>query len=318
MYFFVSIVASIEQIFLLYIVIRDPLRLLNKPATLLNITVATIHLFAALVVLPYIGVISILRSQDIVREPSNLTKLFEDFMVCFFVSATTLFVFAIFAERSIAFAFPILNRKHVTIERVKRFCFGIVVTSVLFSGILFTGVPKNIFYLVFFPVLIFLPTLGLLILPIGIAYGLKQQATKVETVKRNDSLSTQSPTTTRKGNPQRKPPICKNVAIATGWTILAIAHVTSFSVVDFLEFSDAESSQRIPCLLLFKHISYLNIFLPLVIAPIVCVMKIPVFLRSAKHILKLRWSDCNLEFANILTHPESLTVSQQTAFRWSL
>ena len=286
-YLFVSIVASIEQSFLLYIVMRDPLRLLNRPATLLNITVATIHLFAALIVLPYIGVFSILRSQDVVKESSKLTKLFEDFMVCFFVSATTLLVLVIFTERSIAFAFPIFNRKHVTTKRVKRLCFGIVVTSVLFSGILFTGVPKNIFYLVFFPVLIFLPTLGLLVLPIGIAYGLKQQATKVETVKRNDSLSIQSPISNRKGNSQRQAQICKNVATATGWTILAIAHVISFSVVDFLEFSNAEFSQRIPCLLLFKHLSYLNIFLPLVVAPVVCVMKIPVFLRSAKHILKL-------------------------------
>lgn len=287
-YFFLSIVVSIEQGFLLHVVKRDPLRLLNKPATHLNVAVATIHLFAALVVLPYIGVISVLKSQDIVKESSKLTKLFEHFMVCFFVSTTTLFALAFFAERSTAIAFPILNRKHVTTERVKRLCFGIVITSVLFSGILFTGVPKNIFYLIFFPILIFLPTLGFLVLPIGIAYGLKQQATKVETTKRNDSLSTRSPTCNRRRNLQRNPRIFKNVASATGWTILAIANETIFSVVAFLEFRDAESSQRTPCLLLFKHLSYLNIFLPLVVAPIVYVIKIPVFLRSVKHVWKQR------------------------------
>ena len=82
-YLLTSLIASTGNVFLLYIVNRDPLKLFNKPTNVLNIFSALNHFFSGLLVLPIIGINSILTSQGIASE---VAKLFENVLVSFVAS----------------------------------------------------------------------------------------------------------------------------------------------------------------------------------------------------------------------------------------
>ena len=131
--------------------------------------------FSALVVLPFLGINSILKGQRIFQEPPSVAKMFEDVIVSVFLSNATLLTLALCIERSTAFVLPVLNRKHVTITRAKRICTSITGTCLLVSCILFTGIPKNVFYFVLLPLFVLIPCQVLLVLPAVGFYGLKHR-----------------------------------------------------------------------------------------------------------------------------------------------
>lgn len=281
-YLFLSLVGLIEHGFLLYLVKRDPLRQFNKPTNVINIATGLNYLFSSIIWLPFIGITSILKSQHIIEEPSYVITLFEDFFVSFFASNGTMLSLALFIERATAFVFPLLNRQRVTITRAKRICAVISGTCFLFCCILFTGIPKSVFYFVFLPLFILLPSLGLLVLPAAGYCALKCQARKVSTVKRNERLS--CPANDKKENARVNFQAYRYLLESTKMTVFVILNLVNYSVLKFVESSDVEVS----CFTLFKHLSYFLLFLPVTFLPIVLVRKIPAFSRSAKHILRRR------------------------------
>ena len=281
-YLFLSLVGLIEHGFLLYLVKRDPLRQFNKPTNIFNIATGLNYLFSVIIGLPYVGIISIMKSQHIIGEPSHVTTLFEDFFVSFFASSGTMLSLALFIERATAFVFPVLNRQRLTITRAKRACAAITGTCFFFCCILFTGIPKKIFYLVFLPLFILLPSFGLLVLPAAGYYALKRQARKVSTAKRNECLS--CPANNKKEKARGNSQACRYLLETTKTTVFVILNLVNYSVLKVLESSEVEFS----CFTLFKHFSYLLLFLPVAFLPIIIVGKIPAYSRSAKHILRRR------------------------------
>ena len=87
----IAIFASLGNSFILYVVNRDPLKCFNKPTNVFNISLTMAHLFAGVIVLPFAGVLNILRGErpEIVIPPA-VVKL-EAFLVNFNVGAATLF-----------------------------------------------------------------------------------------------------------------------------------------------------------------------------------------------------------------------------------
>lgn len=281
-YLFFSFIASIGNGFILYIVKRDPLRLFNKPTNAFNIAIAYNYLFSAFIVLPFIGLKSILKSLHLFQELPDVVKLLEDFLVCFATSNLCLLFFAVFIERTTAFVFPVLNRKHVTMTRARRVCSSITGTCLLFSCIIFTGIPKNAFYVVFVPTFILLPCLGCLILPGVGFYGLKRQARKVASGNRNECLT--CPMHNRKEKARRKLQINKYLLETSRTTLSVVIIWVFYCVVKFLE-SDVELAGT-SCYELLEHLSFLLLFLPAAVNPIIMVRNIPAYWRSARHVWK--------------------------------
>ena len=285
-YLLFSLIASIGNSLLLYIVNRDPLRLFDKATNVFNISFTMNSLFAALVVLPFLGINSILKGQRIFQEPPYVAKMFEDVIVSVFVSNATLLTLALCIERSTAFVLPVLNRKYVTITRAKRVCTSIAGTCLFVSCILFTGIPKKVFYFVFLPLFVLIPCQVLLVSPALGFYGLKRQERKVSTAKRNEQ-SLSRPTDNKKENARRNLQIYRFLFATTIFTMCAVLILVFYCVVKFLEYSDVEHSTT-PCFELLEHLSFLFLFLTVVVSPVVTVWKIPVYRRTAKHMWRRR------------------------------
>ena len=287
MYLLFSLIASIGNCLLLYIVKRDPLRLFNKATNVFNIFLTINSLFSAVVVLPFLGIKSILQGQCIFQEPPYVAKMFKDVIVSVFVSNATLLTLALCIERSTAFVLPVLNRKHVTITRATRICTSITGTCLLVSCILFTGIPKNVFNFAFLPLFVLIPCQVLLVLPAVGFYGLKRQERKVSASKRNKQCMSR-PTDSKKEKAKRNLQIYRFLFETTIFTICAVLILVFYCVVKFLEYSVVEHSTT-PCFELLEHLSFLFLFLTVVVNPIVTVCKIPVYRRTAKHIWSRRW-----------------------------
>ena len=284
-YLFLAVIASVEQGFFLCVVKRDPFRQFNKPTNIFNTAIGINYLLGALIGLPLIGIHRILKSQHVLKEPSVVVKLFEDFFVCFLASNGIMLAFALSIERSTAFIFPVLNRKHVTMTRVKRTCTVITGICFLLSCILFTGVPHNIFYFMFLPLLILLPSLGLLVLPIAGFHALKRQARKVDAAKRDERLS--CPTNNRKDKTRRDSQMYRYLLQTTMFAISIVTPLVFYCVVKILKFSDADFVNT-SCFTLLEHLAFLLLFLLAVVSPVVFMRKIPIFWRSVRHIWKRR------------------------------
>jgi len=238
MYLLFSLIASIGNCLLLHIVKRDPLRLFNKATNVFNIFFTINSLFSAVVVLPFHGMNSILQGQRIFQEPPHVAKMFEHVIVSVFVSNATLLTLALCLERTTAFVLPVLNRKHVTITRAKRICISITGTCLFVSCILFTGIPKNVFYIVFLPLFVLIPCQVLLVLPAVGFYGLKRQERKVSAAERNgQSLS--RPTVNKKEKARRNLHIYRFLFETTIFTICPVLILVFYCVVKFLEYSDS-------------------------------------------------------------------------------
>lgn len=269
-YLLTSLIASTGNGFLLYIVKRDPLNLFNKPTNAVNVSIAINHLLGGLIVIPLIGVNSILKSQGTFSEVANL---FQDVLVDFIVSNASALLLILFLERYTAFVFPLLNRQHVTIKRVKRVSTSLTITCLLSSCILFTGVPSNGFYLFFIPLFILLPCLVMMIILIAGFCGLKRRRKVVP-----GELSI------NRGKKKLNMQLYKYLVAATRGTVLTVLPLVFYCVVKFL----AVEFVKIPCYDLLQHLSFIILFVSAAVNPFVMFWKIPLYRRSARHIWQRR------------------------------
>lgn len=267
--------ASVGNGLMLYIAKRDPLKLFNKPTNILNVSIGLNHLFAGLIVLPILGVNSILRSQGILNE---VAKLFQDVMVHFVVCNASLLLVVLFFERYTAFVYPVLNRQHATIRRVKRLCTSVTATSLFFSCILFTGVAKNVFYFVTLSVFILIPCLVILIILAFSFYLLKRRARVAADNANELHIRVLNPNKTK-----RNSQLYRYLVAATKGTISTVLPLVFYCVVKILGYSKTEFSTT-SCYDLLGHLSFAALFVAAVGNPVVVFLKIPVYKRTARHI----------------------------------
>lgn len=275
-YLLTSLISSVGNGFMLYIVKRDPLKLFNKPTNAVNISIAINHLLAGLIVLPLIGINSILKSQGM---SNDVAKLFQDVLVNYVVSNGSALLLILFLERYTAFVFPLLNRQHVTIKRVKRISTSVTITCLLFSCILFTGVPQNVFYFVFIPLFILLPCLVMMFVLVAGLCGLKRRAEVAPGNKTEQSI--------HHNRKRRNLQLYKYIVAATRGTVLTVLPLVFYCVVKFLGFNEVEVL-RISCYDLLEHLSFIILFVSSAVNPIIVFWKIPVYSRSARHIWQRR------------------------------
>lgn len=275
-YLLTSLVASIVNGILLYIVNRDPLKLFNKPTNVLNIFAALNHFSSGLVVLPLIGINSILTSQGIASE---VAKLFENVLVSFVASNESVLLLILFVERYTAFVFPLSNRHYATMTRAKRICTASTITCLLFSCILFVGVSEYVFYPLTLSLFILLPCFLMIIVLIAGFCGLKRRTQ----VKPGNSSELSLDQSKKKRNLQLR----KYLNAATRGTISAILPLIFYCVVKFLGLREAEFSTT-SCHDLLEHISFVILFFPSVVTPVIVYWKIPVYRRSARHLWQRR------------------------------
>ena len=275
-YLLTSLIASTGNGFLLYIVNRDPLKLFNKPTNVLNIFAALNHFFSGLIVLPLIGINSILTSQGIANE---VAKLFENVLVSFVANNESMLLVILFLERYTAFVFPLSNRHYVTITRTKRLCTTTTITCLLFSCILFLGVSEYVFYPLTLSLFILLPCVLMIIVLIAGFCGLKRR-TQVKPGNTSELALNQRK---KKLNLQLR----KYLNAATRGTISAILPLIFYCAVKFVGLSEAEFSTT-SCYDLLNHISFVILFFSSVVTPIIVVWKIPAYSRSARHLWQRR------------------------------
>lgn len=275
-YLLTSLIASTGNGFMFYIVNRDPLKLFSKPTNVLNIFSALNHFFSGFLVLPLIGINSILTSQGIASE---VAELFENVLVSFVASNESVLLVILFFERYTAFVFPLSNRHYVTITRAKRICTASTMTCLLFSCILFVGVSEDVFYLLTLSLFILLPSFLMIILLAAGFCGLKRR-TQVKPGNTNEPSPNQHK---KKRNLQLR----KYLSAATRGTIFAILPLIFYCVVKFLGLSEAEFSSS-SCYDLLEHISFVFLFLSSVVTPVIVFWKIPVYRRSARHLWQRR------------------------------
>lgn len=275
-YLLTSVIASTGNGFMFYIVNRDPLKLFNKPTNVLNIFSALNHFFSGLLVLPLIGVNSILTSQGIASE---VAKLFQNVLVSFVASNESVLLVVLFFERYTAFVFPLSNRHYVTTTRTKRICTALTIICLLFSCVLFVGVSEYVFYLLILPLFILLPCFLMMIVLAAGFCGLRRR-TQVKPGIRNELSPNQHK---NKRNLQLR----KYLNAATRGTIFAILPLIFYCAVKFLELSEAEFSSS-SCFDLLEQISFVFLFLSSVLTPVIVFWKIPVYRRSARHLWQRR------------------------------
>ena len=275
-YLFTSLIAIVGNGFLLYIVKRDPLKVLNKPTNVVNISMAINHLLTAIIVLPLIGVNSILKSRGMFNE---VAKMFQDVSVNYVVSTGSILALILFVERYTAFVFPLLNRHHVTIKRVKLVTTSVTVTCFLFSCILFTGVPQNVFHIVFIPLFILLPCLVMTIILVAGLCGLKRRKEVAPGNKSEPSINHNK----KKRNLQ----IYRYLLAATRGTVVTVLSLVFYCVVKLLGFNEGEILKT-PCYDVLEHVVFTVLFVSAAVNPFIVLRKIPVYRRSARHIWQRR------------------------------
>lgn len=275
-YLLTSLIASTGNGFLLYIVKRDPLKLFNKPTNVVNIFSALNHFFSGLIVLPLIGINSILTSQGI---PNEVAKLFENVLVSFVATNESVLLVILFLERYTAFVFPLLNRHYVTITRARRICTSSTITCLLFSCILFVGVSEYVFYLLILPLFILLPCFLMMIVLAAGFCGLKRRAQVIPGNTRELSLN--------QNKTKRNLQFRKYLLAATRGTLAAVLPLVFYCVVKFVGLSEAEFSTS-SCYDLLEHLSFVFLFFSSAVTPIIVFLKIPVYERSARHLWQRR------------------------------
>ncbi|XP_022782162.1 uncharacterized protein LOC111323130 [Stylophora pistillata] len=275
LYFLASLTASIGNGFMLYIARRDPLKLFNKPTNVLNVSIGLNHLFAGIFVLPLLGINSVLRSQELVNE---VAEQFQDVLIHFVVTTSSLLLLVLFFERYTAFVYPLLNRRHATIERVNRICSLVAATCFVFSCILFTGVSKNIFYVITLSVFILLPCMGMKVM-LAISFCLLRRRTRVaQDITHDSQIRVMNPNKSKRNLQLRQ-----YLKAATKGTVAAVLPMVFYCLVKILGYTKIEFSTT-SCYDLLEHMSFAAVFLSTVMNPVVVFLKIPVYKRSMRHL----------------------------------
>lgn len=277
----IAIFASLGNSFILYVVNRDPLKCFNKPTNVFNISLTMAHLFAGVIVLPFAGVLNILRGErpEIVIPPA-VVKL-EAFLVNFNVGAATLFLFAISTERSTAVIAPHFNKKWLTMKRAKTICYTAATSCFVFCLVLFLPGSKTFFYIVYLHAFIFLPACGILASCAARLRNFRKLA-RVSVINSGLPVAQLFARETRRRNSQL---IYK--LIVTVFTILlpVLIALFLFYALRLIEIS-CEGCLEKKWFIILSNVALIFLFLSSPFNPLVLYSRIVEYSRSIKHIFR--------------------------------
>ena len=277
----IAVITSLGNTFILYIVKRDPLKCFNKPTNVFNISLTMAHLLAGAIVIPFIGVLNILRAQrPDASLPSAVLKL-EAVLLNFNIGTATLLLFAISTERSSAVVVPRLNKKWLTVNRAKNICYIGTATCFLWCLLLFLPMPETFFYIVYLHVFIFLPVCGILISCAVRLRSFKKQA-RVSVIDNGLPIAQLFVRETRRRNSQL---VYKLLVTVFSILLPVLIALLLFYTVRIIETTCEECSQR-KWFSIFNNSTLVFLFLSSPINPLVLYSRIPEYSRSIKHIFR--------------------------------
>lgn len=279
-----GLVASVGNTFILYVVKRDPLKCFNKPTNVFNIALTVAHLFAGMVVLPFHGVLNVLRGQRPEKPLPSVVIDLEAFLLNFTIGTATVLLFTISTERCTAVLHPHFNKKWLTLKRAKTVSITSSVTCFVFCALLFLPVSKIFFYMVYLHVFILLPACGILASCAARLRNFKKQA-RVSAINSGLPLAQMFVLETRKRNSQ----LVYKLLV----TLFSILLPVLFSLFLFYAVKIIEATCDDDCLnergfIVLSNVTVMLLFLSSVLNPLVLVSRIPEYSRSIKHVLKTR------------------------------
>lgn len=280
----IGLVASAGNSLILYVVKRDPLKCFNKPTNVFNIALTVAHLFAGMVVLPFNGVLNVLRGQRPEESLPSVVIDLEAFLSNFVVGTATVLLFTISTERCTAVLHPRLNKKWLTLKRAKVVSITAAVTCFIFCALLFLPVSKIYFYMVYVHVFILLPACGILVSCAARLRNFKKQS-RVSALKSGLPLAQMFVSETRKRNSQL---VYKLLVTLFSILLPVLFSLFLFYAVKIIEVTCDDDCSRKREFVLLSNVSLMLLFFSSAFNPLVLVKRIPEYSRSIRHILKTR------------------------------
>lgn len=276
-----AVIASLGNGYILYVVKRDPLKCFKKPTNVFNIALTMAHFFAGIVVLPYIGVLNILRGEHPeIFIPSTVLDL-EEALLNFNIGTATLFLSAISGERCIAIIRPRLNKKWLTLNRAKAINFASGTICFAFCLLLLLPVSKTFFYFIYLPLFIFLPSCGILASCAVRLRNFKNQA-RVSVVNSGLPVAQLFALETRKRNS-----LLVYKLLNTVFSILLpiLISLFMFSAVRIIEVT-CEGCQNRKWFVTLHNVTLICLYLSSAFNPFVLHSRIAEYSRTTKHIFR--------------------------------
>ena len=277
----IAVIASLGNSFILYVVKRDPLKCFNKPTNVFNISLTMAHLFAGVIVLPFVGVLNILRGQfPKTLIPSGVIKL-EAMLVNFNIGVATLFLFAISTERCTAIILPRFNKKWLTLKRAKTISFTAAVSCFVFCLLLFLPISKNFFYIVYVHVFIFFPACGILASCAARLRNFKKQA-RVSVINSGLPVAQLFARETRRRNSQL---IYKLLVTVLSILLPVLISLFLFYAVRIIEATCEDCSNR-KWFIILSNVTLIFLFVSSAFNLLVFYSRIAEYSRSIRHIFR--------------------------------
>lgn len=277
----IAVISSLGNSFILYIVKRDPLKCFNKPTNVFNISLTMAHLLGGVIVIPFTGVLNILRAQHPNASlPSAVLKL-EAVLLNFNIGTATLFLFAISTERFTAVVVPRLNKKWLTMRRAKNISYIATVSCFVWCLFLFLPNSKTFFYIVYLHVFILLPVCGILTSCAVRLRSFKKQA-RVSVIDNGLPIAQLFVRERRRRNSQ-----LVHKLLVTVFSILVpvLIALLLFYTVKIIETTCEECLQQ-KWFSIFSNASLVFLYLSSALNPLVLYSRIPEYSRSIKHIFR--------------------------------
>ena len=281
----IGLVASAGNTFILYVVKRDPLKCFNKPTNVFNIALTLAHLFAGTVVLPFTGVLNILRGQRSTEKSlSSAVIHLEAFLVNFIIATATVFLFTISTERCVAVLHPRFNTKWLTLKRAKVVSTTEAVTCFLFCAVMFLPISKTSFYMVYLHIFILLPVCGILTSWAARLRNFKKQA-RVSAINSGLPIAHMFASATRKRNSQL---VYKLLVTLFSILLPVLLSLFLFYAIRLVEITACDDGcVKKTWFVVLSNVVLMLLFLSAALNPHVLVLRIPEYSRSIRHILRL-------------------------------
>lgn len=280
-----ALVAAVGNTFIIYVVKRDPLKCFKKPTNVFNIALTVAHLFAGVIVLPFTGVLNILRGQRAEKSalPSAVIDL-EAFLLNFLVGTATLLLFAISTERSTAVLRPRFNNKWLTLKRAKVVSSVLVVSCFVFCALIFLAVSKTFFYMVYLHVFILLPACGILASCAARLRNFKRQA-RVTAINSGLPVAQIFARETRQRNSQL---VYKLLVTLFSILLPVLFSLFLFYSVKIIEVTCDNDCSNSRGFVVLSNVALVLLFLSSALNPVVIVSRITEYSKSIRHILRIR------------------------------
>lgn len=143
-----AFMASVGSIIMIIAVVKNPLNVTRKAIHGIEDAGLALCFLAGTVLLPYFGVTEIIQGVNNNPEPldfPSFISLFTDFLI-----ASKLAIYLIICiERCMAYKYPHIHRAKVTKRSTFVISLLLVTFCLLFSSLSFTGIDRQIYYIVF-------------------------------------------------------------------------------------------------------------------------------------------------------------------------